>query len=144
VIESRLVGGLNFEGSRIALAYPCVLAGIEAQERGHPVLAGTGYLGGALSRETTLLLAVPYLLLSRRDRRAFSLVALAVLAAWGAWLGIVALASGALSPSCSRPRSRGRSPSRCASCSGRSRPGSLDGRTGRHSHIRRPTIPPVA
>ncbi len=36
------------------------------------------------------------------------------------------LASGALSPSCSRPRCRGRSPSRYASCSGRSRPGSLD------------------
>lgn len=74
-----------------ALAYLCVLAGIEAQERGHPRLAGTGYLGGALCRETTLLLAVPYLLLSRRDRRTLSLVALAVLAAWGAWLGIVGL-----------------------------------------------------
>jgi len=74
-----------------ALGYLCVLAGIEAQETGHPVLAGAGYLGGALCRETTLLLAVPYLLLSRRDRRALRFVALAVLAGWGAWLGTVAL-----------------------------------------------------
>lgn len=88
-----------------ALAYLCVLAGIEAQERGHPVLAGTGYLGGALSREITLLLAVPYLLFSRRDRRAFRLVALAVLAAWGAGLGIVALAgTGAMIQPGAQPR----------------------------------------
>lgn len=88
-----------------ALAYLCVLAGIEAQERGHPVLAGMGYLGGALSRETTLLLAVPYLLLSRGDRRVLRLVALSMLAAWGAWLGFVALfGTGALIQSGTRPR----------------------------------------
>jgi hypothetical protein len=85
------LGSALLHGTSEAFAYLCVLAGIEAQEKGHPVLAGTGFLGGALSRETTLLLAVPYLLLSRRDRRGLSLVALGVFAAWGAWLGIVAL-----------------------------------------------------
>jgi hypothetical protein len=88
-----------------ALAYLCVLAGIEAQERGHPVLAGIGFLSGALTRETTLLLAVPYLLFSPRDRRGLRIIGLAVLAAWGAWLGIVALVgTGAMIQPGARPR----------------------------------------
>jgi hypothetical protein len=88
-----------------AFAYLCVLAGLEAQERGHPLLAGAGYLGGALSRETTLLFAVPYLLLSRRSRRTFTLVALAVVGTWCAWLGIVALVGrGPLLHPAGRPR----------------------------------------
>lgn len=85
------LGAALLHGTAEALAYLCVLAGIEAQERGHAVLAGTAYLGAALSRETTLLLAVPHLLLSRQHPRARSVAALIVVSAWGAWLGVVAL-----------------------------------------------------
>lgn len=99
------LGSALLHGTAEALGYLCVLAGIEAQDRDHPVLAGLAFLSGAVTRETTLVLAVPYLLLSRRDRPAFRLVALAVLGGWGAWLAIVTmLGSGPILPSGAQPQ----------------------------------------
>lgn len=87
-----LWGGLGvalLHGTAEPVAYLCVLAGLEAQDRGRPILAGAAYLGGLLGRETTGALAVPYLLMGRGARRA---VALGVAAAWSLWLALVGMA----------------------------------------------------
>lgn len=91
-----LWGGLGvalLHGTAEPVAYLCVLAGLEAQDRGRPILAGTAYLGGLLGRETTGALSAPYLLAGRGARPAVrGAVALVVAAAWSTWLALVALA----------------------------------------------------
>ena len=87
-----LWGGLGvalLHGTAEPVAYLCVLAGLAAQDRSRPMLAGTAYLGGLLGRETTGALAAPYLLLGHGARPA---IALGVAVAWGLWLALVALA----------------------------------------------------
>jgi hypothetical protein len=87
-----LWGGLGvalLHGTAEPVAYLCVLAGLAAQDRRRPMLAGTAYLGGLLGRETTGALAAPYLLLGHGARPA---IALGVAVAWGLWLALVALA----------------------------------------------------
>ena len=87
-----LWGGLGvalLHGTAEPVAYLCVLAGLAAQDRGRPMLAGMAYLGGLLGRETTGALAAPYLLAGRGARPA---VALGVAAAWVVWLAVVAVA----------------------------------------------------
>ena len=86
-----LWGGLGvalLHGTAEPVAYLCVLAGLAAQDRGRPMLAGTAYLGGLLGRETTGALAAPYLLAGHGARPA---LAFGVVAAWGLWLALVAL-----------------------------------------------------
>ena len=66
-----LWGGLGaalLHGTAEPVAYLCVLAGLAAQDRGRPMLAGMAYLGGLLGRETTGALAAPYLLAGRGAR----------------------------------------------------------------------------
>ena len=91
-----LWGGLGvalLHGTAEPVAYLCVLAGLDAQERGRPILAGAAYLGGLLGRETTGALSVPYLLGGRGARPAVrGAVALGVACAWSMWLVLVALA----------------------------------------------------
>src|SRR5262245_29439904 len=87
------------------LAYLCALAGIDAQERGRPALAGLGFLGALLTRETALLLVAPFLLIRRDGRIARPGAApLIVLAAWAVWLGVVALVgTGTMAPAHEEP-----------------------------------------
>jgi hypothetical protein len=81
-------------GTAEPLGYLCALAGVAALERGRPVLAAVAFIGALLTRETTLLLVVPFLLLGSRERAGAArwVVPLAVVAAWAAWLGILLLA----------------------------------------------------
>ena len=83
------LGVALLHGTAEPVAYLCVLAGLAAQDRGRPRLAGPAFLGGLLGRETTGALAAPYLLLGRGARPA---IALGVAVAWGLWLALVALA----------------------------------------------------
>ena len=82
-------------GTAEPLAYLCALAGVAALERRRLTLAGTAFLGALLSRETTLLFVAPFLVLGRRQTSPATrwVVPLAVLTAWGAWLGVVVLVS---------------------------------------------------
>lgn len=75
------------------LAYLCALAGVAAQTRGRPVLAGAAFLGALLTRETTFLFVAPFLLLGPKGRSGAGRwpVPVAVLAAWAVWLGVVAI-----------------------------------------------------
>jgi hypothetical protein len=74
------------------LAYLCALAGIAAWERDLRALAVAAFLGALLTRETALALVLPYLLGGREGRvTAHWGVPLAVLGAWGAWIGAVFL-----------------------------------------------------
>jgi hypothetical protein len=77
------------------LAYLCALLGIAWLEQGRAALAAIACLGALLTRESTVLLVAPYLLLGREERgRSRWPLALAVFAAWGAWLLAVAAVSG--------------------------------------------------
>ena len=82
------------------VAYLFILAGIEAQERGRGALGGAAFLCALLTRETTALLAAPYLLARGRGTgRNRWLVAIAVAGAWGVWLCILTrLTSGSFLP----------------------------------------------
>ncbi len=82
------------------LAYLCALAGIYAQERGRAVVAGIAFLGALLTRETTALLVVPFLLFPRDRRdRSHWVIGFGVLGTWGLWYGVVALVGrGAITP----------------------------------------------
>ncbi len=80
-------------GTAEPLGYLCALAGVAAQERGRPALAGAAFLGALLTRETTLLMVAPFLLLGRREGSGSArwVVPVAVVAAWASWRGIVLL-----------------------------------------------------
>jgi hypothetical protein len=73
------------------LAYLCALLGIAWLERGRHALGGAAFLGALLTRETTVLLVAPYLVLagSEREWRRWVIVP-AAFGAWGAWLLTVA------------------------------------------------------
>jgi hypothetical protein len=83
------------------VAYLCGLAGVAAQDRGRPALAGAAFLGALLTRETALLFVGPFLLLGWRGAPGPSrwLGPLGVLGGWGAWLGVVlVLGTGSTGP----------------------------------------------
>jgi hypothetical protein len=84
------------------LAYLCALLGIASLDEDRAALAAACCLGALLTRETTVLLVAPYLLLGddRRGRKRWPL-GLAVLAAWGVWLLAIAVAG--VGPSSPRP-----------------------------------------
>ncbi len=74
------------------LTYLCALAGIAAGERDRRSLAAAAFLGALLTRETAVALVVPYLQAGRDGRLTARWgMPLAVLGAWGAWIGVVFL-----------------------------------------------------
>jgi hypothetical protein len=87
-------------------AYLWALVAIALLMRGRVVLAAIACLAALLTRETTILLVLPFLLAAayRRGPRE-RLAAIAVLAAWSAWYAFVAaVGRGAISPVTWTPR----------------------------------------
>jgi hypothetical protein len=87
-------------------AYLWAIVAIALLTHGHVVLGAVACLGALLTRETTILLVLPFLLAGvyRRGPRHWTPV-IGVLAAWGAWYAFVAvIGRGGIAPAAWTPR----------------------------------------